>query len=306
MKRNSLFLWCLVWGIILCFMCISGCRLFTGSEADREDSLEITLPQWPPSENDDLPWPALSRWKITIVNAEEERSFYTAKSTTTISVFTERNKPCSILVQPLTLLPETSGSPRKECSFFKPAGFIYPWKAELSTATWEQGFLANTMQKLFNEGKEQCLPPVDIEYLISTFNWKKAQEVIEKKISESMAAESGISFYNPWLIEYNTILQNLSVSQFKQSLLNNSGCSTIPLSVLREKKPEILTRSQNQILSSFVIENQSITKKQLLTVRKNTPELFSVGQNFGIIIEYKSLKNISLEFIYLPIYIEDI
>ena len=312
MKRKPLHLQLLVAVIIICSN-FTGCCLFTVSDKPQDDYLEINLPQWPPSENTDRSWPELSRWKITIVKAEEEYTFYTAKSdslsktpTPSIIIRIERNKPCSILAQPLTLLPADSASPQKECAFFKPAGFIYPWYADKSTASWEQGFLADIMAKFFRDGKGGCIPSEDTEYIVSTFNWIKAQEVIEKKISESSDVTSDKCFYNPWLIEYNVILQNLSSSQFKQSLLNNTGCSSIPLSLIKEKRPDITSLTQNLIFSSFVIENSVIREKQQLTLRKNTPELFSLGQNLGILIDYKSLKNISLEFIYLPIYIEDI
>ena len=58
--------------------------------------------------------------------------------------------------------------------------------------------------------------------------------------------------------------------------------------------------------STFIPENQFFAQKNQFTVLKNTPLLIGDGQKYGIFITYKTSKNISLEFIFLPIYIEDI
>ena len=67
------------------------------------------------------------------------------------------------------------------------------------------------------------------------------------------------------------------------------------------------TSSQTSpILSSFIPENHFISSTNQITVKKNTPYLISTVKKYGIIVTFKSSKNISLAFIYLPIYIEDI
>lgn len=247
----------------------------------RSDSVTIELPQWPDS------LPPFSRWKILIVNSEEEYSFFTPDSSVRISV--EKNKPFCLIAQPLTLLSDNS-----ESTFFKPAGFIYPWSAGLAKATWEEGFLSDVMAKFFRDGRAACTSPGETEYLAGIFNWKKAEVVIEKKIEESKAVGSEKSLFNPWFIDYNALLQNLSAGGFKQSLLNTPACATAPV-----------CRAQNYY-SSFVPENLSENENQQFTIRKNMPEVYQYQRDYGVLIEYKSLKNISLEFIFLPIYIEDI
>ena len=277
------------------FPLFNGCKALLNSGSS-EEFITINLPQWPPSDSPDLQWPELSKWKITIVCSESEKNYFT--NSQSIIVKTERNKPFCLLAQPIT----------GEYAFFKPAGFIYPWSYKnLNYASWEEGFLSDIMAKLFRDGIAACISSAETEYLVSTFNWKKAQETIEKKISTSKTEGAETTFYNPWLIDYRNLLENLSAGNFKQPLLNTSGCTTIPISKIQEK----ITPGNNQqvfpqIFSSFVPENFTTNEKQTLSIRKKTPELFYIGNKRGILVEFKSLKNISLEFINLPIYIEDI
>ena len=67
------------------------------------------------------------------------------------------------------------------------------------------------MQMTFNRGQEEGLAPVEIEYLVSTFNWKKAQENLAKK-------------QNPWLLAPGPVVQGICGRAFKSSMLNLSGC----------------------------------------------------------------------------------
>lgn len=257
--------------------CLCGCRLFTESPA--EESLTITLPVWPPEASLSSSYPPLSRWHIIIASGEEEQSFYTTSGQ--VSVSSKKNRPFCILAWPLTLLDN-----RKECSYFLPAGYLYTQTSK--EADWNQGFLAYIMKTLFSEGLSQSLSPVDVEYLISTFNWKKAQETIDNKISQSDKL-----FYNPWLISKAQLLEGISSQAFNSSLLNASGSTA-------------LEAPAPHLLSSFIPENSFAASKNQFTALKNTPLLIGDGHKYGIYVTYKSAKNISLEFIYLPIYIEDI
>ena len=274
----------------LCFcpllLCLSACAMANNSPA--EESICLTLPCWPPKDSFAASYPQLSRWLICIKGGEEEQSFYTTSQSLTLSV--KKNRPFCLLAQPLTLL-----SDGRECDFFKPAGFLYPFmhnqEKKDNQITWEAGFLAEIMKSLFCEGLANSLSPTDIEYIISSFNWKKAQDLVCKKIGESDKY-----FYNPWLLSKAQILEGISALSFKSTLLNASGCTGLETSRL----------PSGIFLSSFIPENQFISQKNQFTVVKNTPVLIADGQKYGIFITYKSSKNISLEFIYLPIYIEDI
>ena len=249
----------------------------------------ISLPVWPPEDSFSSSYPPLSRWHIEIIGGEIRESFYTNKEKITVKV--KKNRPFCLLAEPITLLQDGN-----ECSYFKPAGFIYPaayrqTESASNRATWEQGFPAHLIKTLFNEGLAENLSPVEIEYLVSTFNWKKAIETIDKKLN----SENQLS-YNPWLLSTAPLLEGIISQSFRTSLLNISACAAVKQSDLPE----------GIFLSSFIPENLSLSQKNQFTVPKNTPFLIGDGQKYGILITYKTAKNISLAFIYLPIYIEDI
>lgn len=261
----------------------TGCKF--PSIADSSESIVITLPQWPPEDSLSASYPALSRWKISVTSADSHYHFYTQENQLALTV--NKNRPLCILAQPVTLMEDS-----KEFVFFKPAGLIYPWNNENYKASWEQGFLSDVMTKLFIDSKENCIAPEETEYLAASFNWKKAQKIIEDKIKE----ENSSVFYNPWLINYDAFLQNLSVSQFKQSLLNITGTVSLSLSIPAERTA----------FSSFIPENSGNQQNNSFSIKKNQPSLFYYGKDRGLLILYKSEKNISLEPVYMPIYIEEI
>jgi len=246
--------------------------------------ITVEFPQWPPYE--DLSYPELSRWKVSVCQANYNYSFYTRDNQT--ALFIKKNRPLSLLVQPVTLMTD-----KKENIFFKPAGFLYPCDEEAYSAEWEKGFLADIMAKFFKDCQESCTAPSEAQYLVERFNWKKAQQVIEDKTNNS----SSSLFYNPWLINYNALLQNLSVSQFKQSLLNQTGTVALPLYLIQNKynNPDI------HPLSSYIPENTCLSEKNQFSIKKNSPELFLIDKDHAIYSIYKSEKNISLELVYLPI-----
>ena len=274
---------------LIILICLGFCGCLQNADAAAEECINLTLPQWPPIDSFSNDYPALLNWKIEVTGAEKQYSYYTEKKA--ISVHTKKNHPLCITATPITLLDEGS-----QCSYFKPAGYFYPAASE-KTVTWEKGFLADLMKELFTEGLEASLSPLDIEYLISTFNWKKAQEIIDKKINSDAEL-----FYNPWLIQRSPLLEGISSRTFKATYLNNSGCAALKIDWLLKS-----VNSQNQLfLSSYIPENKSLTQKNQFTIIKNSPILLSDARKYGFFITWKSSKNISLEFIYLPIYIEDI
>ena len=256
------------------------------------EELIISLPHWPPEDSQKEAYPLLSRWQITVTCADYQKSFFSTEEEIIICV--KKNRPLSVTAKPITLL--ASG---EECSYFMPAGFIYPANihTESNAASWEAGFLAQIMNLLFIEGNNEGLSSLDIEYLVSCFNWKKVQETIDKKIKEENQF-----FYNPWLLSQAPVLEGIANHSFKSSLLNLTGASTLEIQPLLEAS----SSTNYHPLSSFIPENNQLGEKKVFTVTKNTPILISDAKEYGLFINYKSSKNISLEFIILPIYIEDI
>ena len=283
--KGRLFYCCTLFNCALycCFFCC--CTL--APDISAEERICISLPEWPPEDSLSDYYPELSRWCICITASETQKAFYTSASQ--ISITVKKNRPLCICAHPITRLYNGS-----ECSYFKPAGYIYPasynQKAK-NCATWEQGYLADVMKTLFCEGLEEGLSPVEIEYLISTFNWKKAQATIERKIHTDSKL-----FYNPWLVPKKNVIEGITSQAFKASFLNATGSTVLETSSL----------PQTVLLSTFIPENKVLPLKNQFTIIKNTPFFTGDSKKYGIFVLYKSSKNISLEFIYLPIYIEDI
>lgn len=274
--------------VILCNCSLVAGGAYEPANTTTSNTIELTLPTWPPASPSPQYYPPLSRWLIRITSAENQSTFYTTEQT--ISVPEKQNRPFCVTVQPITYLQDGN-----ECSYFKPAGYMYPFSETDGGVTWEQGYLASIMQRLIYESVDECLPPVEIEYLVNTFNWKKAQQTIQKKMDTSEL------FYNPWLVPQTQILEGITSHSFKASLLNATGSVALKLSDLPAP-----TANSIQFLSSFIPENQTLHQKNQFTVIKNSPIIISDGNSHAVFITYKSAKNISLEFIFLPIYIEDI
>lgn len=183
-----------------------------------------------------------------------------------------------------------------------PAGYLYPFNSNAMPdrkykASWEQGYLAKIMHMIFAEGTKNGLSPLENENLISTFNWEKAESTIESKINSDQQL-----FYNPWLIPYKQVLEGITLHTFKASLLNLSNSTSLETRTLFSDTQI----SDKKVFSSFIPENRTLEEKKQFTVLKNDFILIGDANKYGFFINVKSSKNISLEFIYLPIYIEDI
>lgn len=261
-------------------------------QAPETETIQITLPQWPPEDSLKHLYPELKCWKITIGTPEEITVFYTTDSTVYYNF--KINQPACITAAPITLM-ENGNS----CNYFKPAGFLYPYAPvtkSQATADWNQGFLAHTMIKILESKKETGVSEQRMEVFLSTFNWKKAQETIENKIGKT---EGGRACYNPWLIDSTRLLENLCYGNFKATYLNLTGCYEF-------SRDAILQENQLILLSSFVSENQNFNDTGKIYLKKDSVNFLCDGKQFGVIIHCKSAKNISREFVYLPIYSEEL
>ena len=260
---------------------ISGCTLFD-SNAD-EESVSISLPDWPPQsqseENAGMNFPSLSRWKITLAKNNGTEIFYLEQNTA-LTVTVQKNCPFSIQAQPITLLQKGS-----ECIYFHPAGYIYPSSSQ-NKANWEQGFAAFLMEGLYKNCRLNGLKPGQAARYVSTFNWEKLIYTSQEKS-------------NPWLCDSGLIIKNLSEGTFRASLLTPTSCYQLSTQKIYEKMGL-------SVLSPYIPENKKIVETGQITIKKDFPMLLSDIKEFGIFITYLSAKNIHMEYIYIPIYKEEI
>ncbi|MBP3741979.1 MAG: hypothetical protein J6J00_03240 [Treponema sp.] len=265
--------------------CDSSFSVFSGNQCEE---LLLELPSWPPSDDSQVPYPELSRWLIQIENTGSSTCQAFSTNESFISITLDKNAPAAITATPLTT--STLG----ESAFFMPAGLIYP--AEKEQLTWEGGFMASLLQKLIKSREETGMSHENVKTFLSTFNWKKAQESISQKVNKALEVteDSSSSFYNPWLLDSSSILENISLGDFKASLLNNSECFTFSTQNIFQP-----------ILSAFIPENAFIASQNSVLLKKNCPSLFYSTQDCGIIIEGSSEKNISVSICKLPIFLKD-
>ena len=280
-------------GLILAAFSFTGCSLF--DENDDQEVVTISLPEWPPqTENEtadtNCSYPPISRWKITLAQNDHTSIFY-QEPDTVIKVSTQKNCPFSIQAAPVTLLKNGN-----ECLIFHPSGYIYPSSSE-AKLTWEQGYAAFLMEGLYKNCRQNGFSAPQAARYMSTFNWEKLISYIQEQINKSV--QDGKKFYNPWLCDSGKIIKNLSNETFRASLLNSSGCYQLSAANLRQNY-------EITILSPFIPENQIIKKTGQITIKKDSPLILTDGKEFGLFINYLSAKNVQFEYIYIPIYKEEL
>lgn len=271
----------------------SSCKNFEANY--QEEIISISLPLWPPENIITTRYPELYGWKITITSEKYSVvCFYSPKTeqikTTPplpsprqqgitikgnkITLLVQQDMPLSISATPITLTPA-----KDKILFFKQAGFIYPYE-KTNKLTWEDGFISSLMETLFKadaKGKENA------KSFIRSFNWLKASEIIKEKIQ--------IGHFNPWLLNRENILNKISQGSFSSIYLDLSSIYLINNTTLN---------SNDRFISSFIPEN----KFNEILVKKSQPQLFMTEPNYGATITYNSSKNVSLEYCFLPIFIE--
>lgn len=184
----------------------------------------------------------------------------------TISLQLPKNRPCCITATPVT-----------QTQFFKSAGTIYPYSKSI---TWSGGYAV----RLYNTAVKD-----------SSFNWEKLLTTLEEKQQELE------SFYNPWLLDTQEVLEGIAYHSFSATKLKLTQTVCVELDF--------------EVFSSYVPENEFMRSAEMpyVTVKKDVPQLFALRLDsgtaesaYGLLISASSAKNISLEFISMPIYIKEI
>ena len=242
----------------------------------KEEIVDFELPEWPEY------LPELKGWKIQVFYSEALRQAQGPQGSQIsgvaealeappdkkiISFHLQKNRPCSIIARPIT-----------QNNFFKSAGTIYPYSKSIS---WSGGYTAS----LYKTAGQAA----------ANFNWEKLMQTLEEKALDEEA------FYNPWLLETQEILEGIAYHNFTATKLKQSQTFCLELDF--------------PVFSSYVPENvfMHTAERSYVTVKKDVPEVFALCQcsgtgdlEYALLISASSAKNISLEFISMPIYIEEI
>ncbi|MCR5436954.1 MAG: hypothetical protein K6E97_07815 [Treponema sp.] len=255
--------------MVLSFLFLVQCKntIFT-------DCITFTLPQWPPE--DSSVYPELAFWKITICADNKTVVKKHLPQTKELDFTIKKNSLFCITALPITYID------KNYCSFFNCAGAVYPFMknhSDIISVTWEQGFAAAVIESLYC-GSTQAS---DKEMFLKSFNWPRFLDEINCREN-----------YNPWLCDKTRIITAIADKNFNINLLNQKNFTINSDLILPER-----------LLSQYIPENQKILETGQICVSKQMQNFFS-SQNLCIIINGDSDKNYSADYIFMPIYIEDL
>ena len=134
------------------------------------------------------------------------------------------------------------------------------------------------------------------ENYITFFNWKKLVTTIRSKATIAPNVEAQEVFYNPWHTDLSVIKQGIAYKDFSATLLNQKNCFSV---VLQDYG------TNESVLSPYIPENEMIHNFSQFSLKKNEENYFSVNNQYQMIIRGSSAKNLSIEYIFLPIIIEE-
>lgn len=280
-----------------------GCSF--SNESSINEDITVILPQWPPEDCLMNEYPLLSRWEISVCSSNTQEIFYLQKNDFSITV--KKNEPVSILAFPVTWVQ--NNDEYYETDFFYPAGGIYPFSkvdGNSISLNWKDGFCAKCLQSILLSKNETSISEELLISFSGRFNWKKMIEEIENEIQLSIVQENS-AFYNPWLIDSHKLLTNLSEKNFSKTLLSLKNCTEICLDrndliFYEQKSNEKLIEST--LFSRFIPENEYLSQKKKIFIKKESSCLITTGKNFGILFSSDSQKKVSKEIVLLPIYSE--
>lgn len=265
-----------------------------------EETVTFVLPEWPPDFGNAALYPEIKNWKIVAKNHSVEQIDNNVRS---VDFTVEKNKPFYVIALPCTKIDENYGT-----TFFYGAGGVYPYSVisengnRIVAVTWEQGFSASIMDKIYTSACSAYSFEECDSYLVK-FNWKKLIDSVQNKIDDSFEAFSEskntneeirkLVFYNPWKLESQDLIKGITENAFSATLLNQKNC----FSVIGTTENHL----GNEFLSRFIPENQIINDYSSFSLKKNEENSFSVYNLYQTIIRGSSAKNLSIEYIFLPI-----
>lgn len=325
-------------------MVLASCSSVT-MELERPEMILVKLPDFNVCEDYDSIFPAVSRWHIKIEGEDCSEDFFVEDSKFYVSLKT--NRLTGITAFPLTEGSSVKGEKngentgnfavdlktcdgdfvagdKKEVLFFCCAGTVLPYcdfcKNEFFeiSLNWEDGFCAYVLQKVFEGAFKSRSESSDF---VTKFNWKKMLETVRSKIEASeLEFECGDNnqgiFYNPWLLDLETVVQKITDGSFTVSCLGVKSVLSIDCAeagVLNEFVFSDLAHTDEsrgfenveaakKLVSAFVLENTVIQKYGRVCIKKSGINLFMTDNSKGVMITGNKEKNLSVRSVYMPIF----
>lgn len=258
---------------------IPGCKNPSGLNSDK---VILNLPSWPPAPliSPQNTIPELSGWKIRIRTKSRTEIFYISKNEKIPPVTIERNSPFSVTAQPVLISPEG-----EFFTFFMPSGSVYPALAEFSdkgkislNLSFEDGFTAKVMEQVTESLGEKNI----------NFNWKKFSDIVKTKSQGS---------YNPWLADFQFIVNKILSQSFTATSLNMKNTSS---QSIRSFVPE-----ETDIFSAYIPENTAVIENDCILINCLNENSFLFQNNRLLSIDYRYSKNPSVRILFLPKMVEE-
>lgn len=245
---------------------LSSCSLAAHLQSYEYESVTFTLPQWP----EELP--RLQGWNISGNSGRDKNSPQKLTLPPGQKNFTlrlKKNEPFYVFASPMTQVQ----------GFFKDAGTIYPYSKSLS---WPAGYAARVMETLKSAAPQS--------YLLN-FNWERFITSLEEKQQKAPGD------FNPWLLEWQPLLESIALHNFTATKLNTSSTLSLQLEL--------------PLISSYVPQNAALKAGPPVQIilKKGSPNLFMLADGSckkAVIICASSVKNLSIDLVSMPIFTEGI
>ena len=266
---------------------LSSCNLF-----EQTESINLLLPAWPPTKVS-ASYPKLSGWLISFIGNNVSESFTLPPETSSFQLDVNKNDFTAILAEPVTF----SENSDYEILFFKPAGGIYPALCSDSDLilSWEGGYSAHLVEILYKSCRDNSDSLEKTHSFLSKFNWFRFNEkILEKSCSEN-------DFFNPWMLNTETILQSITSGDFNAGKLNKT-----PLLIISSfQSQEFLNVLSNDFLpenamSPYIPETEKIQKLKSIPVYNSKENRYAFTNDILLIINVNESKKLSASSVFLP------
>lgn len=146
--------------------------------------------------------------------------------------------------------------------------------------TWEDGFVAYIMERLFMGSYSYYKKPEVVKY-IAGFNWIRFQMEIRKKCDEG---------YNPWLIDAENLLTSIAYKNFNTYSINLKDATSVSCDSIQN------------LLCSYVPYNKKISEKSEIWLKESEVNVFSDYNLYNVMISANNGTVRALENVSLPLY----
>ncbi|MCR4953264.1 MAG: hypothetical protein K6A43_04235 [Treponema sp.] len=309
--------------LLSALMVFSSCSSLT---AEREENVLVKLPVFEQTESDSFVFPKVSRWYVKIEGECCSDAFFVNGSEFYVSL--KKNRLTGITAYPLTRVRDceyvcnecnfengrdfvATGNVEKEVTFFCCTGAIVPYCVTNENGfleiplTWEDGFCAHVLQRVY---LGTSCKRTDAADHVEKFNWKKMLETVRTKIETSERNFENIAetFYNPWLLDLDVIIQKIADGSFNASCLGIKGVFSVDCTA-NEVLKDFVGIDENHsagsfLVSAFVPENSIIQKYGRVSLKKDVVNLFMTDCSKGVLLCGNKEKNLSAKSVYLPIF----